>query len=91
MKLADYVIVAAILIWFCIAVRIIIKNRGGCGCGAGGCSACKVNGKECSDCGECTKCGSAGGCSGCSACKEGRKKENPVKYGMEKEENRMRD
>ena len=74
MKLADYVIVTAILIWFCIAVRIIIKNRGGCGCGAGagGCSACKVNGKECSDCGECTKCGRGGGRSSCRSCKEGR-------------------
>ncbi len=54
MKLADYVIVGVILIWFCAAVRIIIRNRGGCGCGAGGscsgCDACKANGKGCSGC-----------------------------------------
>ena len=93
MKLADYVIVGVILIWFCIAVWIIIKNRGGCSCGAGagrncsGCGACQAGGKGCSRCGICQAGGK--GCSGCSACKEGRRKGNTAKYGMEKEENRM--
>ena len=57
MKTADYVIVAAILLWFCIAVRIIIKNRGGCGCGAKNCGACGKKGKCHSDCAACEKCG----------------------------------
>lgn len=76
MKTADYVIVAVILIWFCAAVRIIIKNRGGCGCGAGAgrnCSGCSANGK---------------GCSGCSACKEDSKKGKFVKYDRGKEESK---
>ena len=53
MKTADYVIIAVILIWFGIAVRIMIKNRGGCGCGPAS-----------GNCGSCAKCR---GCSGCRA------------------------
>ena len=90
MKLADYVIVAVILIWFCIAVRIIIKNRGGCSCGAGagrncsGCSVCKADGKRRSGCSACKADGE--GCSGCSACKEGRKREICPSSGAEEEQ-----
>lgn len=54
MKLADYLILAAVLIWFVLAVRSVVKRRGGCGCGG-------------STSGTCMSCGRAG-CSTCNAC-----------------------
>lgn len=54
MGVLDYVIIAAVLVWFAAALRSIIKKRGGCSCGAGGGT------KTCSGC---AGCGAAKACS----------------------------
>ena len=75
MRTADYIIVALVIVWFGVAVRSIIKNRGGCSCAGAqeGCSACggnrqdNVNGAV-----KCTACkahaGDGDGCNVCPMC-----------------------
>lgn len=54
MKPLDCVIIAAVAVWFVLAVRSIIRHRGVCSCGNGthGCSGCSMG-------------GGTHGCSGC--------------------------
>lgn len=77
MSLSDYMIIAAVAIWFCAAMRSIIRNRGGCSCG----TTASAKGESCCSCGttasakgeSCRSCrttASAKGQSDCSCCKK---------------------
>lgn len=40
MKFADYLILTVVLVWFVLAVRSVVKKRGGCSCGGGTSGTC---------------------------------------------------
>lgn len=58
MKFADYLILAVVLAWFVLAVRSVVKKRGGCSCGGGTSGTCmSCHGKtECSSRCACISC-----------------------------------
>lgn len=49
MNFLSWLLLAAVLVWFAIALVRMIRNKGGCSC-SGGCSGCTGN---CSSCGTC--------------------------------------
>lgn len=68
MKPLDYLILAALAVWFILAVRIIVKRKGSC-CGCRGCGAEKEKtlqsekkNKEPDCCACCAQCGENGNC-----------------------------
>lgn len=65
MKPLDYVIIAVVAVWFVLAVRSILRHRGGCSCGGTrGCSGCSMGHNAASVVAQ--ECGGTHGCSGCS-------------------------
>lgn len=67
MKPLDYVIIAVVAVWFVLAVRSILRHRGGCSCGgsAHGCSGCSMSSGTHGSSG-CSMGGGTHGCGGCS-------------------------
>lgn len=72
MKLQDYVILAVIAVWFVLALRSILRRKGGCGCCGTGCGAEAPMAAGCASCKGTTAAGCASRkgttAAGCASC-----------------------